>query len=450
MHRSLRTSGILILIIFTLYVLTPILLFLFAKPTFTKLLSASYFFLLFAFFLIISPFGKIRIGSTPRYKTLHWLLMIFGIEIILYLLFFSFTHTVMQYIPATETLRNAASAKFILQTLAIQYGFYPWTMYAILAAGLGYIHYCKNQLPLKSSLLPVLQDAYLDTFFKRMAQILLSVSSSFIFFTTIGLLGAQIALLFSDITGTTRIYAMTSTSVLLGIVFLFTLHTPKFTNIIQFLCRYKVSVGLFFLMATFALGIFFIVLNLLAPLLQNYFARNKIILLELPLDYVSIETWQIAIGCWWLGWATLAMTAFMHISYGRRIRDLILAVMILPIIVSILGVNNLFIYSHPILLDVLALIGPLTLIMIFMRSHHSGLMTIGFVTLPENSLIAKPRATIKFIIPVLRAIVWLGLVYMWTGLTLTSATIAIATFSCLFIYIGFCLLFYRELYFNQP
>lgn len=447
MHKNYKTNSIIVTAILLLYILIPAFLFLFAKLSFIKFFAINYFFLFFSVFLMISPYGKIRLGEQLHYSTTRWIMMIVALDIILYLLFFSFTHTVTHYIPYQEILGNAVSMKFILQELATQWGMYPWALYAVLAVSMGYMHYCKKRLPLYSSLLPVLKDSYLDTFTKRLVQILLIVNTTFIVCMTVGLFGVQIALVFSKIFQLTPVYELGFVTLILGIIFLFLLHTPAFERGIQFLSRKKISVGIFFLSTALLLAVFFILLNNIAPTLQFYLLNNNVKTFEFQSISASLSIWQIAIACWWLGFAMLVATAIMRISYGRSIREIIFAVMLFPIIVTVCGIKFSTVeINHPILLDVLALIGPLCLIILFFRSHTAKLFSSGFASFTENYFLAKPRPTIKFIIPVLRGIAFLGVMYMWMGLTMTSVTLALATFSCLFIFIGFSLLFYCELF----
>ena len=125
------------------------------------LLSANVFVLL-CLFLIVSPYGKVRIGgkdATPDYSYSGWFAMLFAAGMGIGLMFFGvlepLTHTLNPPLgidPAdTETARAVG-----MSTAILHWGLHAWAIYAVV--GLSLAFFCFNRgmpLTLRSAFFPL-------------------------------------------------------------------------------------------------------------------------------------------------------------------------------------------------------------------------------------------------------------------------------------------------------
>ncbi len=396
-------------------VIIPASLFLLAPSALLSSTRVSYIFAFSSLFLFFSPWGKIRLAGSqahkPTYKFLSWIALIFSAEVMLGLLFFSFMHTMTAYIPEQSNLT------LTLQQFNFMWGLHPWPMIAVLATGLGYIYFNQKKLPLFSSFIPTFRDTNNDLKFKRIIHILLNTTTHLAVALTISMGILQIASLFTK----NLAHSFNFITLLLGLVVLNLLNLKISDRSINFLCRKKLSLGGFLLGFMLISSLFFMLINILAPPQGSMHA-------------VSAQSWDLIVWGWWIGWAPLISSFITRISYGRSIRMIVFAILIFPIILWLVSTTIPHATKqYSMLLNLLALTGPLLVIGLFSKAHSSDYFISGFLPHSANNLIARPRRTIKFIKPLLQGILLISFTYIWFGVNFISfALMLVALPSALF------------------
>ncbi len=128
-------------------------------------LSAANIFVLLCLFLIVSPYGKVRLGgkeATPDYSYSGWFSMLFAAGMGIGLMFYGVSEPISHFsssvaenagaadswAPLAGAAGNAAEARNIGMAATIfHWGLHPWAIYAIVALALALFSYNKG-LPL--------------------------------------------------------------------------------------------------------------------------------------------------------------------------------------------------------------------------------------------------------------------------------------------------------------
>lgn len=392
------------------YALVPAFLFLFAKPFVTFITYLSYLFLINLLVLSLSPLGKIKLArsenDTPKFTFYSWLKILAAAQIILVMIFYSYVHTALSYVP---TVQNS----LLIKTFG-RWGLHPWPMIASLGVIIAYVYYRENKLPLLSSCMPAHPDRSYDLYIKRFTQLLLGVPTVFAISSSIALGALQLSSLFSQIGHFPHSYELNFLNILLGLILFIALTSKYYQKTIDFFCKLQISVGGFLFGFMLFLGIIFTIANLIAVYIHIHELKNLVI---------SKSAWNFIVWSWWLGWAMLFASFIARISYGRTIREVLVGSLLVPSILLFL-----FVVTHVsfkqlarpnIVLDLLAMTGPLAVIFLLSKMEDASFLMFGFISKGTNKLI-KPHKTIKFISTFLQIIAMFCFIYLWFGLKLVS------------------------------
>ena len=124
-------------------------------------------FLVFCLALIVSPFGKIRLGgenASADYSFMSWLAMLFAAGMGIGLMFWSVAEPVAYFTGWYETPlgvepNTPEAAKLALGATMFHWGLHPWAIYGIVALSLAFFAYNKGlPLSIRSIFYPILGD----------------------------------------------------------------------------------------------------------------------------------------------------------------------------------------------------------------------------------------------------------------------------------------------------
>ncbi|WP_198593570.1 BCCT family transporter, partial [Vibrio breoganii] len=128
---------------------------------------ATNFFLLFAFVLILSPLGRIRIGgkdAKSEHSTLSWIAMLFAAGMGIGLLFWGVAEPVAYFTDWYGTPLNVEAYSEEAKAMALgatmfHWGLHGWSIYAIVALSLAFFAYNKGlPLSIRSTFYPIFGD----------------------------------------------------------------------------------------------------------------------------------------------------------------------------------------------------------------------------------------------------------------------------------------------------
>ena len=295
--------------------------------------------LLFALFLLCTPFGTIRLGADdtqPEFSLPTWFAMLFSAGMGIGLLFYSVAEPIMHFSsPPSGEGGSAEAARFAMGLTFFHWGLHPWAVYAIVGLCIAYFSF-RQGLPLsiRSAFFPLLGERIhgrigdaIDT--------LAVVSTLFGVATSLGLGAMQINAGFNHVFGLQQ-----STTIQVIIIALITLAaTASVVSGLDAGVRRlsELNMGL----AT-ALLCFVVVLGPTTYLLTSFFDNLGAYLEYLPQgsfalpSFVSPEqqqwlgSWTIFYWAWWIAWAPFVGIFIARVSKGRTIREFLAGVLLAP------------------------------------------------------------------------------------------------------------------------
>ena len=323
------------------------------------LLIAGNIFVLVCLGLIVSPLGKVRLGgkeAKPDYTYLGWFSMLFAAGMGIGLMFYGVAEPMSHFTAAhggivvgEDGLRtdwaplggaegDAATARRIGMAATIfHWGLHPWAIYAIVALALALFSFNKGlPLSMRSIFYPLLGERVWG-WPGHVIDILAVFAIMFGLVTSLGIgaqqAGAGMEVLFgipnNDMTMVLLIIAITAValwSVVSGV-----------EKGVQQLSKLNMFMALLLLLFVIVFGP---TLGILKGFLANLGAYATYLpALANPIgreDSNFMEGWTAFYWAWWISWSPFVGMFIARISRGRTVREFLIAVLLVPSIVSVL------------------------------------------------------------------------------------------------------------------
>jgi len=320
------------------------------------LLSANVF-VLFCLFLIVSPWGSVRLGgaeATPDYGYPGWFAMLFAAGMGIGLMFFGVLEPA--YYFATPwgdaplgTVRpfdedgnliadNVEEARrMALAATSYHWALHPWAIYAVVALALALFSYNKGlPLSVRSAFYPILGDRVWG-WWGHVIDTLAVFATLFGLATSLGI-GAQQAN-----AGLNYVYGLPNT-VTVQVILIIGITAIALVSVLRGLDggvkvlseinMVVAAVLLFFvlfaagagsILAEFASGLGAYAQELIA--LSNPFGRE---------DTGYMQGWTAFYWAWWISWSPFVGMFIARVSRGRTVREFLICVLIIPSVVCML------------------------------------------------------------------------------------------------------------------
>lgn len=318
-------------------------------------------FVLFSLFLIVSPYGKIRLGGAdarPDYGYLGWFSMLFAAGMGIGLVFWGVAEPVSHYGAALggETMGEAgrtdwaplgaaagdpeAARDLAMAATVFHWGLHPWAIYAVVALALAFFSYNRG-LPqtMRSVFYPIFGEATWGPI-GHVIDVLAVFATIFGLATSLGL-GASQALaglnyLFdvpiNDPTKVLLIFLITGIA-LVSVV-------AGLDKGVKRLSEANMILAALLLLLVLMLGP---TLAILTGFFDNLVAYAK----NLPAfssvtgrdDVNFLQGWTTFYWAWWISWSPFVGMFIARISRGRTIREFITCVLIIPTLVGTLWMS---------------------------------------------------------------------------------------------------------------
>lgn len=325
-------------------------------------LGVANIFVLLCLGLIVSPLGRVRIGgrdATPDFSYLTWFAMLFAAGMGIGLMFYGVAEPVSHYTAALGgvTVENgvrtdwaplggaagdAAEAQRLAMAATIfHWGLHPWAIYAIVALALAIFSFNKGlPLAIRSIFYPVLGERVWG-WPGHVIDILAVFATLFGLVTSLGIGAEQAAGGIEHLFG---IEATNASKVLLIISITLVALWSVVSGLEKGVRRLsEINIFLAFLLLAFvvltgptlaiALGFFE---NLGAylthlPALSNPVGRE---------DVNFTQGWTAFYWAWWISWSPFVGMFIARISRGRSVREFLIAVLLVPSLVSVLWMTT--------------------------------------------------------------------------------------------------------------
>lgn len=304
-------------------------------------------FVLFCLALVVSPYGKIRLGGDDAkadYSNLSWVAMLFAAGMGIGLMFWGVAEPVAYYTgwyetPLGVTANTAEAAQLALGATMFHWGLHPWAIYGVVALSLAFFAYNKGlPLSMRSIFYPILGDRTWG-WAGHIVDIFAVLATLFGLATSLGLGAQQAASGFNhvfdidaglplQITIIVVVTLLAVLSVVRGIE-----GGVKIISNINMLLAIVLVV--FVAMVTFAIS-----MGTIPTTLMGYV--KNIIPLSNPIgreDEAWMHGWTVFYWAWWISWSPFVGMFIARISRGRTVREFITAVLIVPTLVTVLWMS---------------------------------------------------------------------------------------------------------------
>lgn len=300
--------------------------------------------LFFCVFLAISPIGKLKLGKPndrPEFKTVSWLAMLFSAGMGIGLVFYGASEPISHFLapPTADPETKEALAESMRSTI-LHYGFHPWAVYGIVALVLAYSQFRKGEVGLISKTLrPILGN-------KVDGPIGTAVDVLTVFVTIIGV-AVSLGIGAMQINGGLNYlfgipYSQFVQGIIIAVVTILFIYSAwsGLSKGIQYLSNLNMIMAGLLFVAMLILGPTLLILNMMTTATGDYL--NTLIFHSLdvaPLNEQKsdwMHAWTIYYWGWWMSWSPFVGIFIARISRGRSIREFVLAVLVVPTVVSIL------------------------------------------------------------------------------------------------------------------
>ncbi|WP_417589490.1 BCCT family transporter [Pararhodobacter oceanensis] len=325
-------------------------------------LGAANIFVLFCLFLIVTPWGKVRIGgldATPDYSYIGWFAMLFAAGMGIGLMFYGVSEPLTHYttsLAGTEIGADgvrtdwaplgaaagdqAQAARLGMAATIFHWGLHPWAIYAIVALALALFSFNKGlPLTIRSAFYPVFGERVWG-WTGHIIDILAVFATLFGLATSLGFGATQAnaglnALFGVPIGSTTEVVlisaitAVALVSVLRGL-----------DGGVKLLS--ELNMGLAFLLLFFVLlaGPTLLILTGFLDSLMAYVQYLPALSMPFGREDVNYsQGWTGFYWAWWISWSPFVGMFIARVSRGRTVREFITCVLLIPSLVCVLWMS---------------------------------------------------------------------------------------------------------------
>ncbi|MGX9415827.1 BCCT family transporter [Vibrio sp. WJH972] len=305
------------------------------------------FFVIFCLILVVSPFGKIRLGGEQAksdYTTLSWLSMLFAAGMGIGLMFWGVAEPVAYFTGWYETPLNVTpntpeAAKLALGATMFHWGLHPWAIYGVVALSLAFFAFNKGlPLSMRSVFYPILGDRTWG-WAGHIIDIFAVIATLFGLATSLGLGAQQAASGFHHVFGIDS-GITTQITIIVGVTLLAIISVVRgidggvklISNVNMILA---IVLVVFVALVTLAIS-----MGTVPTTVMGYI--ENIIPLSNPHgreDEAWMHGWTVFYWAWWISWSPFVGMFIARISCGRTVREFIIAVLIIPTLVTILWMS---------------------------------------------------------------------------------------------------------------
>ncbi|QYK01467.1 BCCT family transporter [Shewanella psychrotolerans] len=308
---------------------------------------AGNIFVLFCLFLIVSPYGKIRLGgkeATADYSFMSWLSMLFAAGMGIGLMFWSVAEPTAYYTGWYETplgveAYTPEAAKLALGATMFHWGLHPWAIYGVVALSLAFFAYNKGMpLSIRSVFYPILGDRAWG-WAGHIVDILAVLATLFGLATSLGL-GAQQAA-----SGIHHVFGVDA-GIGLQIIVIVSVTLLAVVSVIRgidggvkVISNINMIVAFLLLLLVAMIG-YAVTLGTIPTTLMAYI--ENIIPLSNPhgrTDEAWFQGWTVFYWAWWISWSPFVGMFIARVSKGRTVREFITAVLLVPTFVTLIWMS---------------------------------------------------------------------------------------------------------------
>lgn len=302
------------------------------------------FFLIFTLVLMVSPFGKIRIGgkdAVADHSTISWLAMLFAAGMGIGLLFWGVAEPTAYFTDWWGTPFNVAPNTPEAKSLAMgatifHWGLHGWAIYAIVALSLAFFAYNKGlPLSIRSVFYPIFGDRAWG-WLGHIVDVMAVLATLFGLATSLGLGAQQATSGINHVFGTTGGIGM-QVGVITFVTFIAILSIIRgIEGGVKVLSNINMLFA--FALLVFITYVGFDIVKITIP--ETFIAYGEhIFSLSNPHgreDTSWMQGWTVFYWAWWISWSPFVGMFIARISKGRTVREFIFAVIFVPTLMTMI------------------------------------------------------------------------------------------------------------------
>ncbi|MCP9482993.1 BCCT family transporter [Shimia sp. CNT1-13L.2] len=315
-------------------------------------------FVLFCLFLIVTPYGGIRLGgkdAKPDYSYAGWFSMLFAAGMGIGLVFWGVAEPISHYgssiggtaaengvrtdwAPLGAAAGDAAASRDLAMAATIfHWGLHPWAIYAVVALALAFFSFNRGlPLTMRSVFYPLF-GKYTWGILGHVIDVLAVFATIFGLATSLGLGASQALAGLNYLFGVPVSDGMKVLLIIVITVFALVSVVAGLDKGVKRLSEANMILAAVLLLLVLVLGPTVAILtgffdNMVAyvkelPALSNWVGRE---------DTNFMQGWTTFYWAWWISWSPFVGMFIARISRGRTVREFIVCVLVIPTIVGAL------------------------------------------------------------------------------------------------------------------
>lgn len=297
----------------------------------------------FTLFLIVSPYGKIRLGKDsdrPAYSRTTWFAMLFSAGMGIGLVFWGAAEPLSHFAVSSPTGETGTPQAFrdAMRYTFFHWGLHAWAIYAIVALALAYFQFRKGEPGLISATLkPIFGDKMLGPW-GVVVDVFAVFATVIGVATTLGFGAVQISGGLSYLFGFEASYGLQVIIIAVVTVLFLASAWSGLSKGIKYLSNTNMVLAILLLVGVVIIGPTLLIFNMFTETLGSYLQNIvRMSFRAAPLDGSTrewINGWTIFYWAWWISWAPFVGIFIARVSKGRTIREFVTGVLLLPSLVS--------------------------------------------------------------------------------------------------------------------
>lgn len=401
-----------------------------------------------AFLLVITPLGNKRLAHnandiTTRLPIPQWLLCIVLFELAMVGVFWGISYVAGSAFPINTTPHPYLFSQS-LQTELLHYGLFPWSLYGVITIGMGVLAYRQQH------------NAYFSNLFRPLIKT--DLQSTLALMTNVGarritLFAIGLTLMFVPILMISLVlppekhiaHGFQTVALLLTLLLFFS----TFSNTVKeyFMRLFSRHIPTFFSLPAFCL-ILALVLVVLSAMITGITPKSNQptpLFIQNWIDYHWQTAWMIFSITWWITLTPAVCAYIVRISRGYRIRDILFAMIVVPIIITVFLFYPQYIsfLFHETTLKILSLLS--FLIALPLLINYRNLSCVIFSYFPKNGE-TKTRDHHAFFQKIIQICMIGFYFYLVIGINGISIFIFAANYSWLISVVFSCVAIVKNIY----
>ncbi|MCP5037027.1 MAG: BCCT family transporter [Rhodobacteraceae bacterium] len=325
-------------------------------------LGSANLIVLFCLFLIVSPWGKIRLGGSdakPDYTYVGWFAMLFAAGMGIGLMFYGVSEPLSHFASSVggtsldETGAridwaplgaavgdNAGAARLGMAATIYHWGLHPWGIYAIVGLALGLFSYNKGlPLTVRSAFHPIFGDLVWG-WVGHIIDVMAVFATLFGLATSLGFGATQATAglheLFGIPTGSTTEVILISAITAVALISV----VRGLDGGVKVLSEINMGLAAILLLFVLIVGPTMAILTGFVDSLMAYI--QYLPALSMPFgreDANFSQGWSAFYWAWWISWSPFVGMFIARVSRGRTVREFLISVLLIPSLVCVLWMS---------------------------------------------------------------------------------------------------------------